>query len=295
MQNPRQSLQAKSLPFQRCENSYVLTAEEASKIKIIRANEDKDGFQRKKREAKIRDIQRDLREGKSKPYPPVYCGLVNGELLSVDGQHRIEAHVKENRSVTVYIQPMTLDEARETFKRDNGSATRLSRLNMIEAGGCEKSDFLYSLVEAYDVSISQATAFMSELCGKEGLKDFSRDAVFTKVEEEIAQAVFTIWTKHPLWQQIEKSIKVQRIAGKIQVYDSHQAYSSKTVLGALGRLARKNKDSLYKIRKITKAVQQGDWKKVSQSSLRQVAAQTGSHGSLTMTNWIKANILAQMI
>lgn len=296
IQKNKSKITAATLPYKKADTCYWLTPEEASVIQVYRlADHPEIGFQRRLWVKKVQNIVKDLNDSRSMPYPAIYCALIDGVLWSVDGQHRLKGHLEAGKPILVLVWDMNEEQARETFCRDNGSSTSLSREHTTKVSNAEKTAFMKELCEVYDVDWAQVTVLMDSICGTIG--EFSRDNDFTSEQRLGAQTFLSVFTKQSknskLWVPTEKTTNTKTLGGKKKCLDPSSAYSSKATIGACGRDIHNRIEKGLPYKKRLLAIANGDWQKESKgfTSLRMMATQTGKTGAKLMLEFMKVNIL----
>lgn len=253
-----------------------LSLEVMRTIKVLRAKEG--GYQRNLNQRRVDEIYQDLvkRNGVSN-YPEITVANVDGELQCIDGQHRLEAHLRAKAPIHAHVFTCTRQEAVEIFVRDNYKSRPLKRQEVVAASLNPLAITIRKLAKDFHASQIQVTNMVAGLLGKAGSGIPLEDPKFDLDERQMRAAVIVLdtWSKDARWRGITPAELPQ--AARAEFSKSiERSYSSVSVLWALGKLAKDNVANLNKLKSDIQYLRDADWKKSNINSLRELAKKTGT-------------------
>lgn len=269
---------------------YEMSPQEARNVKILRARE---GFyQRELKPSKIADIVKELKKLGASNYAEVMIANVNGVLQCVDGQHRLLAHVEAGLPVPVKVMTMTQEQAFFMFCRENGKHSALRRVELVGSSPVPAAKTIRGLANDYNASLAQVCALMIGIRGGSSIGDL-HDASFAYTDPEIRAAaeILRAWTNHKLWIRWNRPMTPEERSNyKRHRGSSEAAYSSYCTLFCLGRTAKANLTNLNQVRRDLRLIQDSDWIKNTQSSLRGLQG-TDAKSKKSLLDFISRTIL----
>lgn len=282
------------LPVQTENSRYWMTPGELAQVHVFRASDG--GFQRALSERRVADIVAELEVLKSKErksnFPELELANVNGKIYNIDGQHRMEGHIRAGMDCPVHVSHMSLGEAHDLFVRNNSKAKSLRKTEIMVATRDKIGLQLRAWCKAYKCTMSQAVALSTGVNNGRPIA-YAGDGMDDR-QERVGAVILEIWTNDPRFIPIDPSDNTgvdSSTKARAKLRKSIEwAFSTTSTLYALGRLGYDALNNINKLKRDIRTIQEGDWNLARLNNSMRALARNGAKKK-DLYEFMKSNVL----
>lgn len=151
------------------------------------------GFQRQLTDGRLRSISENLGNGLISP--AIMVADVDGQLIVIDGQHRLEAWRRKSFPLTAHIVKMSYNDAISNFINHNTKSKRVSRLHILNVDPRTFAKKVRLLAAKYNATLTQVYHICYGLNSGHAAEQNADGINWDKVE-----TILSIWSDDKRWK-----------------------------------------------------------------------------------------------